>query len=138
MNFSTWHTVGFYVEPFSIKHKFKSDWDNQGDPPPLSTCTQEQHVTYSKATEKQKISGGQLVFTYGVKWEESDVTWASRWDVYLSMNHAIPDKVHWFSIINSLMIVLFLAFLVAMILVRTLNKDISKYNRVRIFKYLDE
>lgn len=60
------------------------------------------------------------------------VHWASRWDVYLSMNHAVPDKVHWFSIANSTLIVLFLAFMVAMILVRALHRDISKYNRVRI------
>jgi len=58
------------------------------------------------------------------------VKWASRWDVYLSMNHAVPDRVHWFAIINSILIVVFLAFMVAMILVRTLHKDISKYNKV--------
>jgi transmembrane 9 superfamily protein 2/4 len=52
------------------------------------------------------------------------------------MNQAVPDKVHWFSIVNSVVIVVFLAFMVAMILVRTLNKDISKYNRVRIIHSL--
>jgi len=60
----------------------------------------------------------------------SQVHWASRWDIYLSMNGAVPDKVHWFSIVNSILIVLFLAFMVAMILIRALNMDISKYNRV--------
>ena len=34
-----------------------------------------------------------MVYTYGVEWRASDVLWASRWDVYLSMNHAVPDKV---------------------------------------------
>lgn len=38
--------------------------------------------------------------------------------------------MHWFSIVNSILIVLFLAFMVAMILVRALYRDISKYNRV--------
>ena len=28
----------------------------------------------------------------------SDVHWASRWDVYLSMNHAVPDKVRRFDV----------------------------------------
>jgi transmembrane 9 superfamily protein 2/4 len=42
------------------------------------------------------------------------------------MNNAIPEKVHWFSIANSVLIVVFLAFMVAMILVRTLNRDITK------------
>ena len=41
-------------------------------------------------------------------------------------------QVHWFSIMNSVLIVLFLAFMVAMILLRTLNRDISKYNKVLI------
>jgi hypothetical protein len=42
----------------------------------------------------------------------------------------LDSQVHWFSIINSILIVLFLAFMVAMILIRALNRDISKYNRV--------
>ena len=67
---------------------------------------------------------------YGVDWRESDVQWASRWDIYLSMNNSVSDKVHWFSIINSILIVLFLTFMVAMILVRTVHRDISGYNRV--------
>jgi hypothetical protein len=36
------------------------------------------------------------------------------------------DQIHWFSIINSLMIVLFLSGMVAMIMMRTLHRDISK------------
>ena len=46
------------------------------------------------------------------------------------MNGAVPDKVHWFSIINSVLIVMFLAFMVAMILIRSLNRDITKYNKL--------
>ena len=37
------------------------------------------------------------------------------------------DKIHWFSITNSTMIVFFLAGMVAMILVRALHRDISRY-----------
>lgn len=36
------------------------------------------------------------------------------------------DKIHWFSITNSTMIVFFLAGMVAMILVRALHRDISR------------
>lgn len=39
-------------------------------------------------------------------------------------------EIHWFSIINSLMIVLFLTGMVAMIMMRTLHRDISKYNQL--------
>eukprot|EP01041_Mallomonas_annulata_P008975 gene8975-18573_t len=86
--------VGFYVEPFSIKHHYRNEWDGKGDPPALATCAQDQYITYETAgTEHQKAVTGPLIFTYGIKFEESEVTWASRWDVYLSMNHAVPDKV---------------------------------------------
>jgi len=37
-------------------------------------------------------------------------------------------KIHWFSLINSFVIVIFLTFMVAMILIRALHKDISRYN----------
>ena len=49
--------------------------------------------------------GEQLAFTYDVLFKPSDIKWASRWDTYLQMT---DDQIHWFSIINSLMIVLFL------------------------------
>lgn len=57
--------------------------------------------------------------------QSSGIRWASRWDTYLLM---IDDQIHWFSIINSVMIVLFLTGMVAMIIVRTLHRDITKYN----------
>ncbi len=41
--------------------------------------------------------------------QASDIRWASRWDTYLLM---MDDQIHWFSIINSVMIVLFLSGMV--------------------------
>jgi transmembrane 9 superfamily protein 2/4 len=96
----------------------------------MSTCLSSLHVDYVSGKEHQKVAVGPLIFTYGVEWRESEVHWASRWDIYLSMNNSIPDAVHWFPIISSLLIVLFLTFMVAMILYRNLARDITKYNRV--------
>ena len=62
-----------------------------------------------------------------VTWEESPVRWASRWDLYLYMG---DDQIHWFSIINSLAIVLLLTGIVAMIMMRTLRRDLNRYNSV--------
>ena len=62
-----------------------------------------------------------------MQWEKSEVEWGNRWDAYLDIN-APNDKVHWFSITNSIMIVLFLTVMIAMILVRALRKDIAQYN----------
>jgi len=78
--------------------------------------------------EAQRVEAGTVLFTYDVTWRPSDVHWASRWDIYLSMNDAVPAKVHWFSIVNSLMIVVFLSALVCMILLKSVYGDISRYN----------
>ncbi|KAL3869320.1 hypothetical protein ACJMK2_042014 [Sinanodonta woodiana] len=67
-----------------------------------------------------------LLFTYEVSWEKSDIRWASRWDTYLTMSDV---QIHWFSIINSVVVVFFLSGILTMIMVRTLRKDIAKYNR---------
>lgn len=49
--------------------------------------------------------------------QQSDIRWASRWDTYLKMT---DTQIHWFSIVNSVVIVLFLSAMVAMIMLRTL------------------
>merc|ERR1719238_750912 len=69
----------------------------------------------------------EIVFTYDVVWTYSEIRWASRWDSYLKM---AGGQIHWFSILNSLMIMLFLSGMVAMILLRTLHRDITKYNEL--------
>jgi len=38
-------------------------------------------------------------------------------------------NVHWYSIVNSLILLLFLTIIVAAIMLRTLNRDISSYNK---------
>ena len=37
-------------------------------------------------------------------------------------------QIHWFSIINSLVVVFFLAGILSMIMIRTLRRDIARYN----------
>lgn len=70
-------------------------------------------------------ANNQLYFTYSVEWKESVVSWASRWDTYLAMSDV---QIHWFSIINSLVVVFFLSGILTMIMIRTLRRDIAKYN----------
>lgn len=77
-----------------------------------------------------------MIFSYDVKWELSDLPWANRWDVYLKGNP--NDEIHYFSIVNSLMIVLFLTGVVAMIMLRTLRKDISTYNEIHTLEEAQE
>jgi hypothetical protein len=62
------------------------------------------------------------------------IKWSSRWDYILeSMPHT---NIQWFSILNSLVIVLFLSGMVAMIMLRTLHKDIARYNQVNAVLYV--
>ncbi|CEP07014.1 hypothetical protein [Parasitella parasitica] len=68
-----------------------------------------------------------VTFTYSVKWIPSDTVWATRWDGYL---HVLDPSIHWFSLINSIIIVMFLTGMISMILLRALHKDISRYNAV--------
>lgn len=112
--------VGFEVEPFSVQHKAKDGG--------LSTCDPASNVLVTHEGAPQAIKAGEEVtFTYDVLFRLSDIRWASRWDTYLLMT---DDQIHWFSIINSLMIVLFLSGMVGMIMLRTLHRDISKYNQL--------
>ncbi|KZF25183.1 hypothetical protein L228DRAFT_243977 [Xylona heveae TC161] len=68
-----------------------------------------------------------VAWTYSVFWRESPTAWATRWDKYL---HVFDPRIHWFSLINSAVIVTFLVGLVGMILLRALRKDIARYNRL--------
>lgn len=71
--------------------------------------------------------GTKVTFTYSVYWRYSETPFATRWDQYL---HVDDPKIHWFSLINSAIIVVFLSIMVFLILVRTLRKDITRYNRL--------
>lgn len=74
------------------------------------------------------INKGQpIVFTYEVTFEESDIKWPSRWDAYLKME---GSKVHWFSILNSLMVITFLAGIVLVIFLRTVRRDLTRYEEL--------
>ncbi|KZZ88291.1 endomembrane protein EMP70 [Ascosphaera apis ARSEF 7405] len=69
----------------------------------------------------------EVPWTYSVVWKESDTVWATRWDKYL---HVYDPNVHWYSLIYSSIFVIVLVAFVTTILVRTLRKDIARYNRL--------
>ena len=94
----------------------------QGDPP---TGRFERH----QPQVIDPTEGGQVIFTYDVEWEKSTVKWASRWDVYLQMT---DDNIHWFSIVNSFVILVFLTGIVALIMLRILRKDFARYNEMAL------
>ncbi|XP_066376197.1 transmembrane 9 superfamily member 8-like isoform X2 [Miscanthus floridulus] len=116
--------VAFEVKPYSCKHKPDGDW--KGNATRLKTCNPHSGRLVVNSDGPQQIEANkEIIFTYDVNFEESDIKWASRWDTYLRTTDG-----HWFPIVNSLTTVLFLSVMVAMIMLRTLYRDISKYNQL--------
>ncbi len=135
-----YRVVGFTVEPLSVKHAFMGDanyvWDGvstEGFTKVLSTCKVGQHLGKSMVQKNQVVAEGESVlFTYDVIWKPSDIAWSSRWDIYLNEGNLIPAQVHWYSITNSIFVVIFLSLLVISILIRNLKKDIAVYNKIAV------
>ncbi|KAL7671597.1 hypothetical protein ACOME3_006490 [Neoechinorhynchus agilis] len=64
-------------------------------------------------------------FTYEVSWESSDLSWSERWNNYV---RSYTEQVHSFSVVNSFMIVGFVAAALGFFLCRMVNRDIYQYN----------
>ncbi|ESO09441.1 hypothetical protein HELRODRAFT_190496 [Helobdella robusta] len=70
-----------------------------------------------------------ITYKYGVTFiVNSNTKWSSRWDYIL--NSTPHTEIQWFSILNSVVIVIFLTGMTAMILLRNLHKDIARYNQM--------
>jgi len=66
-----------------------------------------------------------LTMTYSVNWPASTKTFKNRFDRYLDFDF-FEHQIHWFSLFNSFMMVIFLVGLVSLILMRTLRKDYER------------
>ncbi|KAF9438457.1 hypothetical protein BGZ76_007711 [Entomortierella beljakovae] len=104
--------VGFEVSPYSI---------GQGD---SDECPEDPlKVGTFQAVANKEVD---IQYTYSVQWlEDKEVKWNNRWNLYLV---STDIQVHWYSIVNSIVIMLFLTGLVALIIMKTLRKDIAIYN----------
>ncbi|KAK9810284.1 hypothetical protein WJX72_007991 [[Myrmecia] bisecta] len=74
------------------------------------------------------VPGSSIDFTYSVHWAPTTIAFSRRFERYLDYNF-FEHQIHWFSIFNSFMMVIFLTGLVSMILMRTLRNDYAKYTR---------
>ena len=119
--------VGFEVVPVSVHHEWNGPW--KGSNTYLKTCNMQslpsdrdplQILDTTKETNE-------VIFTYTTVWYLDTATkWTERWDIYFDDANR-DNEIHWFSIFNSLLIVLFLSAMVAMILMRALYRDIAAY-----------
>jgi transmembrane 9 superfamily protein 2/4 len=102
------------VLPRSIKHSDKNSLNCGESAPPQPIAATDENM--------------KILYTYSITWRNTSVKWSSRWDYLLD---SIPHtNIQWFSIMNSLVIVLFLSGMVGMILLRTLHRDIARYNQL--------
>lgn len=105
--------VGFEVYPKSIDSK-----DRTGCPAAISEEMTPQHIKDGETVN--------VIYTYSIEFRQDDeMSWGARWDRFLVNS---DPNIHWYSIINSLIILLFLSAMVAVIMLRTLHNDISLYN----------
>ncbi|KAG0340888.1 hypothetical protein BG004_006232 [Podila humilis] len=67
-------------------------------------------------------------FTYSVVWKEVETKFDSRFERYLDTEF-FENKVHWFSIFNALMMVLFVTGFVSAMWIRYLRRDFARYDK---------
>lgn len=131
--------TGFDVHPVSIAHDIP-DTGEVTATTKLSTCSGmevENDPEHYLSLTPENGKPVKVVYSYDVQWIESnDLLWADRWDVYLV--GAPDDDIHYYSIVNSLMIVLFMTGAIATIMIRTLRKDIAGYNELQTLEEAQE
>jgi len=89
------------------------------------------HIVDVNLTSDVKVelkAEAKIPFSFEVVWKESNVKFEDRFDKYLDPNF-FQHRIHWFSIFNSFMMVIFLVGLVSMILMRILRKDYARYSK---------
>lgn len=148
--------VRFTVQPFSIKHDFlPSDEEKDDDvngsrhddddadslkvadiQNPIESCSNwnirtKKHTRYEMVNARGREpqpAHGRVLFTYDVTWEEDKwVDWPSRWDIYVTMDNAIPVYVHWISIGNTLIVLFGIWAIPTILMVRNLRSDVKYY-----------
>jgi len=118
--------TAFDVNPVSIKHTLPGSCQGYN--------VENNPSTYLKLAFDDDAA--EIPYSYDVQWMANSMEWADRWDVYLV--GAPDDDIHYYSIVNSLMIVLFMTGAIATIMIRTLRKDIAGYNELQTIEEAQE
>lgn len=111
--------VGFEVEPLSASSGVCTDDSAQAEV--VKKAYDTPLVLQMKEFKRRDIA-----FSYGVRFVESEVSWATRYDTLLRVSSG-RQRMQAFAIINSLMLAFMLTTLLAVILIRTLRRDCARY-----------
>lgn len=110
---------------FSINHTYVNETHKE----PACSETGDKDILEKAAESIQKIKVNEtILYTYDVVFIPSNHTLATRWDHYVNMH---SDKIHWFSLINSFLVVAIFSALVVHIFCRALKRDIDYINSVK-------
>jgi len=83
-------------------------------------------VNLTSENPRPVLNGEKYPMTYSVVWKETNTPFDRRFDRYLDFDF-FEHQIHWFSMVNSFMMVVFLCGIVALILMRTLRNDYVRY-----------
>jgi transmembrane 9 superfamily protein 2/4 len=157
-NLEEYRIVKFIVEPLSIGHAFKHTSITDDDAEihkklnahgrmaeiknPIPSCdySLSESLRRHAHTNLEMVNNGpglqvasrHILFTYDVIWKENkEMSWTSRWDLYLDLNDAETngEVAHWISISNSFMIAIFISVVIVWVLVHNLQQDYDRYCR---------
>jgi len=112
------------MEPYVYTHKSFSVGYN-GNRIIEVNLTAEDPVVLSKMTHGEKQQ--EIKMTYSVSWTPVDKSFNTRFHRYLDFGF-FEHQIHWFSLFNSFMMVIFLVGLVSLILMRTLRQDYERFS----------
>ena len=109
-----YNVVGFNILPMSIKHNNEN-----------ATCAlDETTIGNNFRLPPQPLNQSEILFTYDVIYEYSDITLASRWDHYNTSKRSI----HWTGMVICEVILITVTLIVICVLRKNLNTDITSYN----------
>jgi len=122
-----WGMVGETLRDESLGRMLKHVFTHRS----LSIAYNENRIIEVNLTSENPVpltAGQALQFTYTVRWKHTEKPFDSRFNRYLEYDF-FEHKIHWFSVFNSFMMVIFLCGLVALILLRTLRNDFARYSK---------
>ena len=118
--------VGFLVEPLNLNRLVQND---------SVSCKEMSrfNLTYSDkcntSLSGNEFLGTSIHFTYSIRFIEKKTKWNERWSSYLTPSgSSSPDLSHYFSLIQSTIMVFILASMIATVLRRSVLRDIDFYN----------
>ncbi|CCD11719.1 unnamed protein product [Trypanosoma congolense IL3000] len=120
-NKKRYRILSFVADPFSVDHGAKTSCTYPGE--------------HSQSTPLS-ASSNNISWSYSVTWIESKEPWSTRWDLYLSVH---KEKIHWYAIVNSTLLVVFLTVVVAALLIRVVRRDLRNVNDIEDeFEYMED